>query len=306
MRLIYFGMPGRLSGPPLLALLAAGFDVAALVVPAPPGAPPLAELPRLTPAPMPLLMAGKPPPPSAIQVAAARGLPVLAASRAGAGALAAEMAARGADLACVVCWPWRLPPELLAVPRHGFFNLHPSLLPDLRGPEPLFWAFREGHERSGVTLHQMDAGLDTGPIALQAELALPAGMRGAEAEGRAAELGAELLVEALGLLERGRLALRPQGPGGRYLPLPSPADFAIGADWPARRAFGFMCGTAEWGLPYPLEIGGAHLLLGEALAYEPVASLGRPYERSGELVRVQMAPGVLTARLAPGDASSGA
>lgn len=299
MRLIYFGMPGRLSGPPLLALLAAGFDVAALVVPAPPGAPPLAELPRLTPAPMPLLMAGKPPPPSAIQVAAARGLPVLAASRAGAGALAAEMAARGADLACVVCWPWRLPPELLAVPRHGFFNLHPSLLPDLRGPEPLFWAFQEGRARTAVTLHWMDEGLDTGDIALQRPLELPAGLGWDEAEARAGALGAELLGEAVPLLERGALPRRPQGPGGSFRAAPGPADFAIDLAWTAERAFRFMRGTAAWGYPYAVALpGDATLRLGAAVGYDPAGALAVTHELGDGLARLRMGRGVLVATVA--------
>jgi len=295
MRLIFFGMPGRLSGPPLTALLEAGFDVAAVVLPAPAGAPPLVPLPGLA-APAGLPLAG--PPPSLLQIAARRGIPAIAAGRIGADALAAEIGRLGAGLACVVCWPWRLPPGLLAAPRHGFLNLHPSLLPDLRGPEPLFWAFRSGAERTGVTVHAMDEELDTGPIALQAELALPAGITGDEAERRAADLGARLLVEAVRGIGAGALALRPQGAGGRFLPGPTPADFAIDLAWPARRAFAFMRGTADWGMPFPVELPGGPLLLGEAAGYDPGASLGRAHERAGDLVRLQLSPGVLVARLA--------
>ncbi len=142
----------------------------------------------------------------------------------------------------------------------------------------------------------MDAGLDTGDIVGQAQLDLPAGMAWEEVEGRAAALGGRLLAEAAGLLAAGRMPRRPQGPGGSYRPAPRDADFVIGPSWPARRAFAFMRGTAAWGHPYALRVGAEELTLEEAIAYEAGGELGRAYRREGELVAIQMTPGVLTAR----------
>ncbi|MEZ4833421.1 MAG: formyltransferase family protein [Caldilineaceae bacterium] len=61
---------------------------------------------------------------------------------------------------------------------HGFLNLHPSLLPHYRGPDPIFWQLRDGVEPMGVTVHWMDVGVDTGDIAAQAPVALEDGLSG--------------------------------------------------------------------------------------------------------------------------------
>nr|WP_255603928.1 formyltransferase family protein [Oscillochloris sp. ZM17-4] len=289
-------MPGRFSAPPLAALLDAGAEVVCVAVPAPPGAPPLARLPP-TPAPAGLLPLAGAAPPNILQIAAAHAIPALALGRpAGAAALAA-LAALRPDLACVACWPWRIPPALLGLPRHGFLNVHPSLLPDLRGPEPIFWALRAGAERVGATVHLMDPGLDTGDIVAQGGADLAAGAGWEEVEGRAAALGGRLLAEAVGLLAAGRMPRRPQGPGGGYRPAPRADDFAIDQAWPARRAFIFMRGTAAWGFPYRIHTGSEVLALAEALDYTEEGDLDQPYIRNSDLISIQMTPGVLRAKV---------
>ena len=64
-------------------------------------------------------------------------------------------------------FPWKVPADALAVPKLGWLNGHPSLLPRHRGPVPLAWAIRNGDEDFGITFHRMDAELDTGPILAQ-------------------------------------------------------------------------------------------------------------------------------------------
>jgi methionyl-tRNA formyltransferase len=71
------------------------------------------------------------------------------------------------DLVVCMGFPWRIPPDALAVPPLGWLNGHPSLLPQHRGPIPVAWAIRQGDEEIGVTFHRMDADLDTGPIVSQ-------------------------------------------------------------------------------------------------------------------------------------------
>ena len=71
------------------------------------------------------------------------------------------------DLVVCMGFPWKIPPNALAVPRLGWLNGHPSLLPRHRGPLPIAWAIREGDDEIGVTFHRMDAELDTGPILAQ-------------------------------------------------------------------------------------------------------------------------------------------
>ncbi len=71
-------------------------------------------------------------------------------------------------------YPWRLSPEVLAIPRLGVVNTHPSRLPQLRGPFPFAWAIREGHEEIWLTVHLMDAEFDTGPVLAQGSRPMPA------------------------------------------------------------------------------------------------------------------------------------
>jgi methionyl-tRNA formyltransferase len=76
------------------------------------------------------------------------------------------------DLALCIGFPWKIPPDALAVPRHGIVNGHPSLLPRYRGPSPVSWAIRNGDDEIGFTFHYMDAELDTGNILGQVRIPL--------------------------------------------------------------------------------------------------------------------------------------
>lgn len=76
------------------------------------------------------------------------------------------------DLALCIGFPWKIPPDALAVPRHGIVNGHPSLLPRYRGPSPVSAAIRAGETEIGFTFHYMDAELDTGNIVGQATISL--------------------------------------------------------------------------------------------------------------------------------------
>ncbi|MFB1480331.1 methionyl-tRNA formyltransferase [Corallococcus sp. RDP092CA] len=78
--------------------------------------------------------------------------------------LTPRLAALRPDLLLCFFFPWRLPPEALALPRLGAVNVHPSLLPRYRGPCPLGWALREDARELGLTFHRMDASFDTGPV----------------------------------------------------------------------------------------------------------------------------------------------
>jgi methionyl-tRNA formyltransferase len=77
------------------------------------------------------------------------------------------------DLGLCTGYPWLLPPEVLAVPRLGVVNSHPSLLPRHRGPFPWAWAVRENDRELGLTVHLMDAQFDTGPILAQGSRPMP-------------------------------------------------------------------------------------------------------------------------------------
>lgn len=171
------------------------------------------------------------------------------------------------DVVCVACWSHIIPPRVLGIPRHGFLNVHPSMLPAYRGPFPLFWQFRAGEIESGVSVHWMDAGLDTGDIAGQCRLQFAEGIGGADAEALCAASGGDLLSDVLTKLARGKEVRRPQSAGGSYFPAPGADDFTLNADWHPRRAFNFMRATEEWGVPFRLESKGYVQWLSDALEW---------------------------------------
>jgi methionyl-tRNA formyltransferase len=294
LRTIFLGTTGATSAAVLETLLAAGADIRALVIGGRGGAgEAVAALtsPRaasLVPIANPFVEH------NAIHIAWERALPVFELRRPGAPEAQALLRELRPDVACVACFPHRIPVPLLAAAPLGFLNMHPALLPAHRGPEPLFWSFRAG-DPAGVTIHAMDETLDTGDSVAQAPLDLPDGIAGAQAEHLAAELGGRLMVAALRDLAAGTLVRRPQPPGGSYESWPMPEDFRLASDWPARRAFNFMRATAAWGQPYRIELGGAELALHEAIAYQANGMLPAPYARAGASVQIQLAPGILIA-----------
>jgi methionyl-tRNA formyltransferase len=82
-------------------------------------------------------------------------------------AIAPLLAAARPDIVLCTGFPWKIPADALAVPPLGWLNGHPSLLPRHRGPVPVAWAIRDGDEETGVTVHRMDAELDTGAVLVQ-------------------------------------------------------------------------------------------------------------------------------------------
>jgi methionyl-tRNA formyltransferase len=140
----------------------------------------------------------------------ARGLPLLQPERVRSPEFLAELAALRPAVAVVVAFGQIFPRELLRLPAHGCLNLHASLLPRHRGAAPIQAAIAAGDERTGVTVMRMEEGLDSGPILLQAAVAIEPGETAGELSARLAALGARLMVEALDGLERGDLAESPQ------------------------------------------------------------------------------------------------
>lgn len=114
------------------------------------------------------------------------------------------------DLIIVVAYGHILSPEILALPRQGCLNIHASLLPRWRGAAPIQRAILAGDTVTGVTLMQMEAGLDTGPILHQISLPIPPEMTGGNLHDQLARLGAHGLHDALPLLQAGTLTPQPQ------------------------------------------------------------------------------------------------
>jgi methionyl-tRNA formyltransferase len=126
----------------------------------------------------------------------------------------AELRMHEADAAVVVAYGLILPRPILDAPALGCFNLHASLLPRWRGAAPINRAVMAGDGETGVTIMKMDEGLDTGPMAMAERMPIGPDMTAGELHDRLARLGADLMVRALGALERGTLKLTPQPDSG--------------------------------------------------------------------------------------------
>jgi folate-dependent phosphoribosylglycinamide formyltransferase PurN/transcription termination factor NusB len=116
-----------------------------------------------------------------------------------------ELATLAPDVMIVAAYGLILPPAVLAIPRHGCINVHASVLPRWRGAAPIERAIEAGDTSSGVTIMQMDAGLDTGAMLLVRECPVMTTDTGATLRERLGALGAEALLETLALLRAGRL-----------------------------------------------------------------------------------------------------
>jgi len=116
----------------------------------------------------------------------------------------------GADLMVVVAYGQILPASLIDGPRLGTVNVHASLLPRHRGPAPIEWAILRGDSETGVTIMQMDIGVDTGPILAQERVPMASEEIAPRLEGRLANVGGRLLVRTLDDLVEGRVQPVPQ------------------------------------------------------------------------------------------------
>ena len=208
-----------------------------------------------------------------------------------------QAAALEPDILLVACFPMILNERWLAVPKEICVNVHPSVLPSYRGPTPLFWQFREGERETGVTLHIVEEGIDAGDIVAQSAVPLWAGARFSEVNAKLAETGAALMVDTAQRMGAGIAIPRTVQDEAlaSYQPFPKESDFRFDTHFTAERAFRFMRGTQEWGVPFEVDAGDVVLSLDRALDYYDNARMAVPFEIDGELVRVRFSEGILEA-----------
>ena len=270
MRLIFMGSPA-FAVPTLDALVAAGHEVAAVYC----------QPPR--PA-----HRGKKLQPTAVQARAEElGLEVRTPARLRSPEEQQAFAALGAEMAVVAAYGLILPQPILDAPARGRVNVHASLLPRWRGAAPIHRAILAGDELTGVTIMQMEAGLDTGPMLLRGEL--PVGGRTAgELTAELAQLGAKLMVDYL-------------ADPAAHPPVPQPEDGVTYAakidkaeariDWTAaaeqveRQVRAFAPAPGAW-----FEVGGERLKL---LTAEVADGAGQPGEVLDEALTVACGSGAI-------------
>src|SRR6266852_825259 len=220
LRLIFMGTP-EFAVPTLLELVAHGHEIAAVYTRA---AKPAGRGMKLQPTPV-------------EEEAARLGLPVLNPTTLKTPAALQLFRAHLADAAVVVAYGMILPQTILDAPPLGCFNLHGSLLPRWRGAAPINRAIMAGDAESGVMVMKMDAGLDTGDVAMAERVAISDAMTAGDLHDALAPLGADLMVRAIGALERGKLQLTRQSADGvTYAAKIEKAEARIDWNKPARAA----------------------------------------------------------------------
>ena len=193
LRIIYLGTP-EFAVPPLQALLDHGEQVLAVIT--------QPDRPRGR--------GKKLCPPPVKELALARGITVLQPGKIRTDDFLNEIAALKPELLVVAAYGRILPGPLLNLPPHGTINIHGSLLPAYRGAAPIQRAILEGERETGVTIMQMDEGMDTGDIILQRTLPIADDDTSASLAAKMAPLGAKALLEALELLKVGKLPRQKQ------------------------------------------------------------------------------------------------
>ncbi len=230
MKIVFFGTPD-FAVPTLERLLASSHEVA-LVVSRPDR--PVGRRQVITSPPV-------------VEIARDRGVDLLQPKNLKSTAIDGRLNDIQPDAAVVVAYGKLIPARLLEIPRHGFVNLHPSLLPRHRGPSPIQWALVCGDRATGVTTIQIDEGMDTGPLLLQTRVSIEDGETAAMLSDRLAELGAELIVKTLDGLENGTVHPRPQPNDGVNVTPMLRRNFAK-VDWsmPARQLVNRLRGFTPW------------------------------------------------------------
>ena len=231
LRLIFMGTPD-FAVPTLLDLVAQGHEIAAVYTRT---ARPAGRGMKLQPTPV-------------EQEARRLGIPVLTPTTLKTPEALQGFRAHNADAAVVVAYGMILPKTILDAPKLGCFNLHASLLPRWRGAAPINRAIMAGDSETGVMVMKMDEGLDTGDVAMAERLAITDAMTAADVHDALARLGGDLMVRAMGALERGKLQLTKQRDQGlTYAAKIEKAEARIDWNKPARAVLRHIHGLS----PFP-------------------------------------------------------
>jgi len=151
------------------------------------------------------------------------------------------------DVIVIIAYGQIIPARLLSIPKHGWINLHASLLPRYRGAAPINWPIVNGETRTGLTTMRIDAGMDTGDILLQREMEIGLDETAPELAARMSEAGAPLMEETLRGLAAGSIIPQPQNHAeATVAPILKKEDGRIDWNRTAQENYNRMRGFAPW------------------------------------------------------------
>ncbi len=292
--IVFFGRHCRLSMVPLRRIVAADISVSAVFLPSKNELGPAVR--RITGRPT-IPLGTNHPVVAAIsidQLAIEHGIPVYGIRRPLADDLESILRDSSPDLIVISCFPWRIPRRIRQTAKFGAINMHPSLLPRFRGPDPLFWAFQTGSTEWGVTVHQVCHSLDAGPIVEQSEFGVRDGMSGDELETLAADRGADLLLSVVKRIRDGTFTATSQNEShASYLGFPGNSDLLIQRTWPVKRALNFVSGVVTLGYPPLVETVQGTFEVLTALASQNIENETDETWLSRDVVRIALTDGVM-------------
>lgn len=170
------------------------------------------------------------------------------------------------DAIVVACYPRLISRAIRDIPRLTSINVHPSLLPAHRGPDPLFWIMRDGGDGCGLTVHELTDTVDAGDILAQQAVPYPDGARERELELLLASVGAELVGKVIAAhMTHDPPRQRQDERSASYESWPNLDDFAISVNRPARDAWNFVRGVARRGVPIRIDDGSANIRISDAV-----------------------------------------
>jgi len=159
----------------------------------------------------------------------------------------ARIAALKPDFLIVVAFGQLLPEHLLSLPRMDAINIHPSILPNYRGPAPIQWAIINREQHTGVTIMSLDAGTDTGDILMVEKVTISPADTSATLHDRLAKIGATLLITTLDKFARGAVTRFPQDHSkATFAPLLKKRDGRIDWNQPSEVLEAFIRGMTPW------------------------------------------------------------
>ena len=200
------------------------------------------------------------------------------------------------DLLLIACLPHVVGRATRQTARLGALNLHPSALPRFRGPDPVFWQLRAGVGCAGVTVHVATGAVDAGPIIVQRRLGVRPGIRAETLTAALVGSGVHALMDALSGIERRiREAVPQDESAATRQPWPRAEDFRLDTSWTAERAYRFIEGTRGPATVFTVLGGEGGIEVERAVGFDARARTGRAVERSGGIVAIRFAEGVLRA-----------
>jgi methionyl-tRNA formyltransferase len=175
----------------------------------------------------------------------------------------------------IIAYGQIVPARLLLIPKHGWINLHASLLPKYRGAAPINWAIVNGETRTGLTTMRIDAGMDTGDTLLEHALEIGPKETALDLASRLSEAGAPLMAETLRGLAAGKIVPRPQDHSqATFAPILKREDGRIDWNRTSTEIFNRMRGFAPWPGAYTTFRGQTCHLWGEPVSNELISASG--------------------------------